>query len=133
MSKVTFANISPDNLILIPPNGVQDPFPPGNIRTYIGPGPYQAKSGPEILLTLLLESGSLFTDISGIAGTSVIFVNRSGSSVTIFSPSGQDILRNGSSITYETGGTYTFTDDQGKKVFTFNIDKGTFSSLISAI
>ncbi|KAI9463365.1 hypothetical protein F5148DRAFT_1286160 [Russula earlei] len=133
MSKVTFANSSPANLILIPPSGVQDPLPTGHFRTYIGPGAYQARSGPEILLTLALDSGSLFTDIFGIAGTSVTFTNRSGSSVTIFSPSGQDILRNGSSITYKSGGIYTFTDDQGSKVLTFNLDKGTFSSLISAI
>ncbi|KAI9508399.1 hypothetical protein F5148DRAFT_1284066 [Russula earlei] len=134
MSDVTFRNNSGSNLTLILPDSRQDPFATGNIRTYLDTGKYTVKSNADPIFSFTFNTGSLSTDLTGIAvGGSLTFNNQSGKPVNVGLPSGQDSLQNGSVKVYTTAGTYTIKDLAGNTIFVYKYDKGTATTTINDI
>ncbi|KAI9510140.1 hypothetical protein F5148DRAFT_1282232 [Russula earlei] len=136
MADVTFRNNSGSNLTLIlpGPDGRQDAFAGGNIRTYLDTGKYSVKSGADPIFSFTYERGTLSTDLTGIAvGGGITFNNKSGNPVNVAKPGGEDNLLNDTVLVYNTVGTYTIKDLAGNTVFIFKYAKGTATTTINDI
>ncbi|KAI9509008.1 hypothetical protein F5148DRAFT_1283349 [Russula earlei] len=130
MSDVTFKNNSGSNITLVLPDGRQDTFPTGNIRTYMDTGMYSVKDGPDPVYSFTYDKGSFFINLNGIAiGGSVSFNNRSGITVMVILPDGPEPdrvdLQHGHNITFKEPGTYTCQSLLGTPLFSFKYTKGT--------